>query len=314
MIFNLQAGEVKTLPVVSNKYPEDITVKAGENAVFSAVIEKDGVPTVYTYQWYVNNSLVKDATTAVYTRKTDSDNGVYSVYCEITNKAGVAKTRTATLTVNALPKLDSTKPENASCYLGESKTLEVVISEHGYPKEYTYQWYQNGSAISGATSPSYAYKPTSDGTHTLHCEVKNSAGTVTSRKASITVKNVLTLIPGSAFSGVSGATQISNGAWNFYAVNGARMMIAIDVTKFKTMTIQGSFSFFKGTIRVGLFSDQNTQITGYGNGWADPGGTINNTWDISNVNGTVYFGVYGQFNHEETQYLNVTLTSVVFKG
>ncbi|MBQ1959223.1 MAG: hypothetical protein II354_02250, partial [Firmicutes bacterium] len=83
---------------------------------------------------------------------------------------------------------------------------------------------------------------------------------------------------------------------------------------FKTMTIKGSFSLFKGTIRVGLFSDKNTQITGYGNGWADPGGTISNTWDISNVNGTVYFGVYGQFNHEETQYLNVTLTSVVFKG
>ena len=80
MIFNLQAGEVKTLPILSDKYPENITVKQGENAVFSAVIDEDGIPTEYTYQWYVNDSIVSDATTAVYTRKTDGDNGAYNVY------------------------------------------------------------------------------------------------------------------------------------------------------------------------------------------------------------------------------------------
>ncbi len=186
MIFNLEAGEVKTLPITSEKYPEDVTVKVGENAVFSAVIEKDGVPTEYTYQWYVNDSLVSGETNAVYTRKTDSDNGVYNVYCEITNKAGVAKTRTATLVVNALPKLDSAKPANGKCEVGKSITLEVAISEHGYPKEYTYQWYKNGSKISGANSSKYAFAPSGVGATTLYCEVTNSAGTVKSRTATIT--------------------------------------------------------------------------------------------------------------------------------
>ena len=128
MIFNLEAGEVKTLPIVSDKYPEDITVKAGENTVFSAVIDKDGIPTEYTYKWYVNNSLVADVTTAVYTRKTDTDNGVYTVYCEITNKAGSVKTRTATLTVNALPKIDTSSVVDASFSLGDSKTYTVNIT------------------------------------------------------------------------------------------------------------------------------------------------------------------------------------------
>lgn len=186
MIFNLQAGEVKTLPIVSDKYPEDITVKAEENAVFSAVIEKDGIPTEYTYKWYVNDSLVADVTTSSYTRKTDADRGVYSVYCEITNKAGSVKTRTATLTVNALPKLDSDKPENVTANLGSSKTLSVSITEHGYPESYTYQWYKNGAKISGATSPSYTFTPTTIGSTKFYCEVTNIAGTATTRTATVT--------------------------------------------------------------------------------------------------------------------------------
>lgn len=191
MIFNLQAGEVKTLPILSDKYPEDITVKAGEKAVFSAVIEDDGIPTEYTYQWYVNDSIVSDATTAVYTRDTESDSGAYTVYCEITNKAGTVTTRTAQLAVNTLHTLDSSKPANVAATLNEITTVEVDIAEHGYPKSYTYQWYLNGSKISGATSPTYDYIPKALGKATLYCEVTNSAGTVTSRTATITHRQYL---------------------------------------------------------------------------------------------------------------------------
>lgn len=50
---------------------------------------------------------------------------------------------------------------------------------------YTYQWYKNGSAVSGATSSSYSFTPTAIGTTTIYCKVTNSAGTVQSRTATI---------------------------------------------------------------------------------------------------------------------------------
>jgi hypothetical protein len=245
MIFNLEAGEVKTLPIASNMYPEDITVKAGENAVFSAVIDKDGIPTEYKYEWYVNNSLVSGETSSVYTRKTGSDNGVYTVYCEITNKAGTVKTRTAKLTVNALPKLDSAKPANVSCYVGDSKTFEVAIATHGYPKQYTYQWYKNGSKISGATSPTYSFAPTDVGTTTLYCEVTNSAGTVKSRTATVTCTRYYLVRDGEvkvakSYSGLTVAT--SGGVLQLKQAETVSGEVCyanfgpIDLTKYKTLT------------------------------------------------------------------------------
>ena len=191
-LFDLTANNnYRKIMVLDSKYPENVTVKQGTDAVFSAVIAEDGRPTEYTYQWYVNGSAVSGATNAIYTRKTTSDKGVYSVYCEITNKAGTVKTRTATLTVNKVPTLNSTLPADATINVGESKTIEVSIATHGYPQTYTYQWYKNGSKISGATSNKYTFVPAEVGNVSFYCEVKNSAGTVKSRTA--TFKQILYL-------------------------------------------------------------------------------------------------------------------------
>lgn len=53
----------------------------------------------------------------------------------------------------------------------------------------TYQWYRNGSAISGATSTSYKINAvgTGDNGAKFHCIVKNSVGQVTSNDATLTV-------------------------------------------------------------------------------------------------------------------------------
>lgn len=187
MLFDLSANtNLRRVATLDPDYPKNVSVKAGTDAVFSVIIKRDGRPTEYTYKWYVNDTLVSDATTAVYTRDTTSDKGTYSVYCEVINKVGMVKTRVANMQVNTLPVLNSSYPANASVTVGSSVTLSVSISTHGYPQSYTYQWYKNGSKISGATSSSYKFTPSALGKTTFYCKVTNSAGTVTSRTATIT--------------------------------------------------------------------------------------------------------------------------------
>ena len=84
-----------------------------------------------------------------------------------------------------LPVLDATYPQNVSATAaGTSTTLSVVISEDGRPSDYTYQWYYDGSAVSGATSSSYT-RTVAFGSHTAYCVVTNKAGSVTSRTATL---------------------------------------------------------------------------------------------------------------------------------
>ena len=272
-LFDMTAStNVRKLMVLNPEYPKDLTVKAGADAVFSTVIEKDGRPTEYTYKWYVNDIPVDNVNTAVYTRNTDSDNGVYTVYCEITNKAGVVKTRTAKMTVNTLPKLDSTKLANATVNVYASKTFEVAISEHGYPRTYTYQWYKNGTKISGATSPSYTFTPTATGTTTLYCTVTNDAGTVTSRTATITANQVFLYDRGdtcgagwalrrSAYDGVDFTTNNGDGFMVMTrkgSSEGQATTEYINLSKYKTL--KGSFyRTCGGDVRFGVLTDAYTQ-------------------------------------------------------
>lgn len=87
------------------------------------------------------------------------------------------------------PTLNASYPANATIVKGKSVTCEVRISTDGYPSDYSYQWYKNGSAVSGATSSTYTFTPTAVGTTTVYCKVTNSTGTVQSRTATITTEN-----------------------------------------------------------------------------------------------------------------------------
>jgi hypothetical protein len=171
---------------LDSNYPEDVTVVAGEDVTFKAVIVDEGNPKEHTLQWYVDGTAIEDATGETYTRSTSSDMGVLSVWCEVSNKAGTTTSRHATLTVKKLPTLDTNYPADASVIVGNSATFEVKIAETGYPDEYTYQWYVNDTAVDGETSPSYTRKG-SVGTVSIYCEVSNDVGSVKSRVATYTV-------------------------------------------------------------------------------------------------------------------------------
>ena len=61
--------------------------------------------------------------------------------------------------------------------IGQTTTMTATGSFGTAP--YTYQWYNNGVAITGATSSSYSYTSTSTlGLNSFYCEVKDSAGAI----------------------------------------------------------------------------------------------------------------------------------------
>ena len=185
MLFDMSASsDSRKIMQLNPEYPKDVTMKSTDGAaVFKTEIAKHGRPDEYTYQWYVNGAAVAEANYEEYERDISGDKGQYTVWCEVTNKAGTVRTRTATLTVNRLPVLDKNYPADASTTIGNACEFKVTISEEGYPAEYTYQWYVNDKAVSGETKSSYTITRAIEATDKIYCVVTNEAGTVQSRTA-----------------------------------------------------------------------------------------------------------------------------------
>src|SRR5699024_10742397 len=93
-----------------------------------------------------------------------------------------------------LPVLDASCPKDVTVTAapGASASFSVSITTPGRPAEYTYQWYKNGAAISGATGASLTLTGlTAAATYSIYCKVVNKAGSVASRTATLTVRSYL---------------------------------------------------------------------------------------------------------------------------
>lgn len=92
---------------------------------------------------------------------------------------------------NTTVVLDSNYPEDATVTAGQDVTFKAVITDEGHPKEYTLQWYVDGTAVPDATGETYTRSTSSDkGVLSVWCEASNKAGTATTRHATLTVKKV----------------------------------------------------------------------------------------------------------------------------
>jgi hypothetical protein len=204
MIFNVVLGSKDVTATLDPGYPVDITVTAGDEASFKVVVTDTGFPNEHTFQWYVNEKKIEGATEDNYTRDTSDDKGLCSVRCEVKNKAGTVVSRTAMLTVNKLPVLDESYPQNASVTVTDNATFIATVSEAGYPDSYTYQWYVNDVKVDGATEPSFTHTRTTEGNSTIYCEVTNSVGTVKTRTATLTVDRLYLYNAGNQCADVTG--------------------------------------------------------------------------------------------------------------
>ena len=148
-----------------------------------------------SYQWYKDGSAISGATSSTYNlgRQTDLSNNGKKFYCKITNSAGTVNSSTCTLTANTTsfkPSISAPTTHTESYKYNTAITLTVSGTVNGYsmPSGTTYQWYKNGSAISGATKASYTFPaqktPSTENGSKYYCKVtfcgqSANTGTVT---------------------------------------------------------------------------------------------------------------------------------------
>jgi len=135
---------------------------------------------------------IAGATAASYTTPatTTSDNGA-TFGAVVSNTAGSATSAAATLTVNVavVAPTITAQPVNQTVTAGQTASFSVTATGTA---PLSYQWQKNGANIAGATSASYTTPATaiSDNGATFGAVVSNTAGSVTSAAATLTVNAV----------------------------------------------------------------------------------------------------------------------------
>ena len=183
--------------------PVSLTVTAGQTAIFT-VVASGTAP--LGYQWRKNGTNIAGATSASYTTPatTTSDSGsTFDVV--VSNSAGSATSASVKLTVNgatAAPSI-TTPPTSQTVSVGQTASFSVTASGTA---PLSYQWSKDGTAISGATSSSYTTPAAtaSDNGALFTVVVSNSAGSVASSAATLTVSGGTTASDCTLFASASG--------------------------------------------------------------------------------------------------------------
>ena len=197
--------KVDVKPAITTQ-PADKSVAVGGTATFKVTASG----TNQTYQWYYRkpgetawNACKNNGTSASYTVTAEARHNGYSYRCKVSNAAGSVTSSAATLTVIAKPTITA-QPAAASVAAGQTATFSVSASGTGL----TYQWYykKSGETTWNAcknNGASASYTVTAEARHngySYRCKVSNSAGSVTSSAATLTViaKPTITAQPAAA--------------------------------------------------------------------------------------------------------------------
>src|ERR1700722_2966655 len=184
-VATLTVNPAVVAPTITTQ-PANQTVTAGQTATFSVVAA--GTASL-SYQWHKNGANITGATSASYTTPStaSTDNGA-TFQVVVSNSAGSVTSSVATLTVNpaVVAPTITTQPANQTVTAGQTATFSVVAAGTA---SLSYQWHKNGANITGATSASYTTPSTAstDNGSTFQVVVSNSAGSVTSTAATLTV-------------------------------------------------------------------------------------------------------------------------------
>lgn len=182
---------VPKVPVLNANFPENhtynrVTQEDPATIELTVIISEAGIPAEYSYQWYKNGTKIDGATNENYIiNSNEFVLGQTRYYCMVSNAAGVVQSKESIITFQDKPSLNSSYPADSTLAAASGATVSVAVNS-GYPTNYTYQWYKNGTIISGANSSSYNISSVGMGQSTYYCAVTNSVGTTNSRTCTIT--------------------------------------------------------------------------------------------------------------------------------
>lgn len=177
------------------------SVNAGGSVTLSAFAV--GVPAV-SYQWRKNGAVIQGATgrTLVLSNADANTPGGYTV--EVTNSAGNAVSALADVSVLGLVVAPTivTPPADTEIAEGGTGTLSVIASGTA---PLAYQWFKGDSLLAGATAATLTISnATFADAGSYKVAVSNSAGSVTSTPAVVTVKGVAAIQPDGYSADVTG--------------------------------------------------------------------------------------------------------------
>lgn len=169
LMFAVYSGAL--LSVVITEQPDNLTANVGDTANFSITATGDPAP---TYQWYKDGSPLSGEISDSLSFTVDADSGG-DYTCVATNDGGSVTSDTAILSIIPLITAQSGA---TGILLGASASLSITAVGTPTP---TYQWYKNGSPISGETSTTLSlnFVVASDAA-TYTCIVTNGVGSDTS--------------------------------------------------------------------------------------------------------------------------------------
>lgn len=147
------------------------------------------IATAHTWDLYTDTPLYTDLTTVVFAHSESSTADAVIIGFPEGSQIVV------TVEYTALPILDSKYPADAALTSTGKHTLSVVFASHGAPKDYAYQWYKNGVAISSATAGTLEVTPQGTAAE-YYCRVTNSAGTVQTRTATVGLSGGANIVDG----------------------------------------------------------------------------------------------------------------------
>src|SRR5437764_1398427 len=184
-----QSPVTPVAPAITTQ-PASQMVTAGETATF-AVTATGTAP--LSYQWQRNGTAIDGATAASYTTPatTASDDG--DQFTVVVSDAAGSMTSNAdalTVTLALVAPTITTQPASQTVSAGQTATFTVTAAGTA---PLSYQWQRNGTAIGAATAASYTTPATtaSDSGDQFTVVVSNTAGSMTSNAAALTVNSVL---------------------------------------------------------------------------------------------------------------------------